>query len=358
VTTDLQIGVSGRVLDRHVGGNTTYARRLYEHLAGEGVNGYVLRPPGSRTVSARIRSLEYLVYEGWWAQMRAARMRLSAVHFPADTGPLARATNVPLVVTVHGAAALHEPAVRGRTAGRIWVERTRRAIRLADVVITVSESSAGDIRQLAYPLRPRIEVIPHGIDHDTFHPATREEIAHARVRHGLNRPFAFFMGNLEPRKNLIALVGAMERLNADGTDLELIVAGRPAWNAEATIDAISGSRHSRRIGWIDDKEVRGVMSACEMFVFPSLYEGFGLPVLEAMACGAPVVCTRGGSLPEVAGDAAVYASGPEPALLAEAIRTCLETPRQALRSSGIQRAAEYQWITSARRHREVFQSVI
>lgn len=353
----LPVGVSGRVLDRHVGGNTTYARRVYDRLGEYGVATHVLRPPGSATVSSKLRSLEYLAYESSWIQIRADSLGLRLLHYPADTGPLAKIADVPIVITVHGAAALHEPDIRSKRATRIWVQRTRRAIRLADVVITVSDSSANDIVELARPHPVAIEVIPHGVDHDCFRPATDHEIDAAHSRHGVQRPFVLYVGNLEPRKNLIALVAAVDALNAAGKDLELLVGGKPAWDAEPTIAAVAASHNARRLGWVEDSDLRGLMSSCELFAFPSLYEGFGMPVIEAMACGAPVMCTPRGSLPEVAGGVATYATGTDAGPLAQAILSCLERPRHATRVEGIARAAQHRWDFSARRHHEVFRSL-
>ena len=354
---DLRVGVSGRVLDRHVGGNTTYARHVYDGLAAHGVSVHVLRPPGFTATSSKLRSLQYLAYESSWIQRRAKRLGLDVLHYPADTGPLVRVADIPIVVTVQGAAALHEPSVRSNHAGRIWLERTRRAIRLADVIITGSESSATDIAELARPRDAVIELIPHGIDHECFRPATEHEIHVACERHQLRRPFVLYIGNLEPRKNLVALVTAVDALNAAGHDLELVVGGKPAWDAELSVAAIAASPHARRLGWVEESDLRGLMSGCELFAFPSLYEGFGLPVLEAMACGAPVICTRRGSLPEVAGDVATYADSPEPDALATAMLSCRQRPRAEVRADGIARAAQYEWSVSAQRHLEVLRTL-
>ena len=355
---ELTIGVSGRVADSHVGGNTTYVRRVYEHLAAIGVRGSILRPSFPNSLRPKSRSLAYLAFEASWAEREAARSGLDALHFPADTGPVLSLGRLPLVVTVHGVAALHVPGIRGRAATQVWMARTRRAARCASVVITVSESSARDVRQLAFPHRLRVEVIPHGVDHQKFLPATPSELVGARAHHALERPYALFVGNLEPRKNLAAVIAAVETLNSRGTDLELIVAGKPAWRPDGTLAAISRSDNVRQIGWVEDDELRGLMSGSRVFVFPSLYEGFGLPVLEAMACGAPVVCTRRGFLPEVGGGAPVYAADTDADSLCAAIQSCLDLPRDILAERGIARAAEYHWQFSAAGHLRVFASIV
>jgi glycosyltransferase involved in cell wall biosynthesis len=351
----IKVGVSGRVLLRHVGGNTTYARRLYGTLGDLGVRANVLRPPAE---GGRARSMKYAAFETLVMQPVARARSLDLVHYPADTGPIRRDRHMPAVVTIHGAAALHEEGIRSSRASKLWLARTRRAGLTADAVVTVSESSRDDIASLLGDSAPPIVVIPHGIDHEMFRPATEAEQEAAVARHQVVRPFVLYLGNIEPRKNLIEAVRAVELLNEQGQDLELLVGGKLAWDYDASVAAIDGSPHARRLGWLEDADVRALMSASEVFLFPSRYEGFGLPVLEALACGARVACTRRGSLVEVGGDVATYADGIDAEALAEAVSRALTRDRAECAAAGVARAAAFTWQASASAHLELFQRVI
>ena len=238
------------------------------------------------------------------AQAKAGGMDL--LHYPSDTGPV-RSGDIPTVVTIHGVAGLHEKGIRRPWANELWLRRTRLAGLAADVVITDSLTSKTDVESLLGATGPAIHAVGLGVNFAKFFPVDDAKVAEACAANAVSRPFVFFMGNLEPRKNLVNLVAAVDALNDRGEDLELLVGGKPAWGAGATLAAIELSANARRVGFLAESDARALMTGCRIFAFPSLYEGFGLPVLEAMACGAPVVCSDRGSLPEVAGDAAVYA---------------------------------------------------
>jgi glycosyltransferase involved in cell wall biosynthesis len=282
------------------------------------------------------------------------------LHFPADTGPLLRLRQIPVVVTLHGVAQLHEPDVRSAAAARAWLERAKRAIRCADAIVTDSNSSREDVLELLGRRANAIPVsaIPLGVDLKRFYPATLDEMAFARDSNAIDRPFVLYLGNLEPRKNLVSLVEAIDLLNGQGYDLELLVGGKPAWDYQATLAAIDASPNARRLGWLADNEVRALMSACSVFAFPSRYEGFGLPVLEAMACGAPVMCTSRGSLPEVAGDVASYSEDIDAASLADAILEASAKDRDQAASDGVQRAQRFSWDECAAKHHALFKKVL
>jgi glycosyltransferase involved in cell wall biosynthesis len=353
----LTIAVSDRVLRRHTGGNSTYARRLYEHLAPLDVRTAPVRPPLAGR--PRARQVAYAIAEGTMMPGLARRTRADLVHYPADTGPLAPIRGIPTVVTLHGAAALHESGVRSPLSERVWLARARRAARVADQLVTVSEHSRDDILRLLDGHRPPpIEVIPHGVDATRFHPAPPDEIERVRRKHGVSGRFVLYVGNIEPRKNLVSLVSAVERINLSGEELELQVVGRPAWDAKESLAAIHRSPTSAHLGRLPDDDVRALMSGCEAFVFPSRYEGFGLPVLEAMSCGAPVVCTRRGALPEVTGGAAFHADDPGPEAVADAIRRAIRADRADCAAAGRRQAARFTWPRCAERHRAVFDRLV
>ena len=349
------VGVSDRVVQHHVGGNTRYVTELQKHLPSEAIE---YRRLGAGR--ARLRGtpgVEYLLAEASFPFSRR-RDGLDLIHYPADTGPVVRGA-VPVVTTIHGMASLHVDSVRSPAQARAWRLRAGRAAASSQRVITVSTSSATDVmRAFAVPAR-RLAVIPHGIDHARFHPDTDgDEAVLAPLR--LPERFVLYLGNLEPRKNVGALLRSFEdpRLRRDG--VPLIVAGRPAWGAREVLKAIDRAPAVRYLGGVPEHLVAPLMRRATVFAFPSLYEGFGFPVLEAMACGTPVVCSDRGSLSEVAGTAARIADPLDSQHLAAAIHQVWSDDDVAgeLRSAGLANAAAYTWAASARRHRECFEEVV
>jgi glycosyltransferase involved in cell wall biosynthesis len=351
----MKVAVSAKNFDRDVGGNTTYVREVYDRLRTDGVHATRM---GTRLANrGRGLNIALMAAEALTMQAQAKAGGMDLLHYPSDTGPV-RGGRIPTVMTIHGAAGLHEKGIRRPWANELWLRRTRLAGLAADVVITDSLSSKTDVEALLGATAPAVHPVALGVNFTKFFPVSPAEVARTCAAHGVSRPFAFFMGNLEPRKNLVNLVAAVDALNDRGEDLELLVGGRPAWGASATLAAIESSAHARRLGFLADSDARALMTGCRMFTFPSLYEGFGLPVLEAMACGAPVVCTARGSLPEVAGEAAIYAEDVTAGAIADAITRCLAGDRAQARRGSIQHAAPFTWELTAQRHLAIFRSVL
>ncbi|RKN59986.1 glycosyltransferase [Streptomyces klenkii] len=352
----LRVAVSSKVLTHACGGNSTYAAAVYERLARRGVD---VRPlwAGLGGTRGLRRAVAYGVADGFLALSRWGARDADVVHFPADTGALWRRGAVPVVATVHGVASLHH-AVRRPVAARIWQARAGRLAKIADAVVTVSRSSADDLMRAFELPSDRIHVIPHGVDTCRFHPDSGGDGA-VLEPYRLPDRFLLYLGNLEPRKNIQALVEALEEEPLASTGLPLIVVGAQAWEADAAFKAIATSPRTRYLGPVPDSVVGPLLRAATAFVFPSLYEGFGLPVLEAMACGTPVVTTRAGGLPEVTGEAALTVAQPTPKALAAAVAELLADDVLAaqLRQEGLARARTFSWDASAAAHHELFDSV-
>jgi glycosyltransferase involved in cell wall biosynthesis len=186
-----------------------------------------------------------------------------------------------------------------------------------------------------------VTVTPNGIDHAIFHPGARQRIE-------MPGRYVLFVGTLEPRKNLNVLLDAWDKLSADFKDTWLVIAGASG----EVFRSVNLSPDRERVcfpGYLDDEALAGLYANASLFVLPSREEGFGLPALEAMACGAPVLVSDGGALPEVVGEAAVIFSLSEPSGLRDALKTCLSDAdlRLRLKEQGLERAREFSWPTTA-----------
>jgi len=330
VVTDRRalVGIDARAAARpELGGVERWARELARRLPELRPGAYaVLRPPGALVHRAG-HAWEQLVLP-----VRAARMR--ALLCPANLAPLAHRRSV---VVIHDAAALRHPGWYSATYARgqrlLLPAIARRAAR----VITVSQFSRGELRAL---LGVEADVIPGGVD-DRFAPDADHERARAAL--GLSRPYVLTVASQTARKNLAALVPAARALAADG--IEVVVAGghRPQFAAEGGLAGL------RMLGHVDDALLPGLYAGAEAFALPSRYEGFGLPVLEAMAGGTPVVAAAAGALPETCAGAAILAA-PSGEAFAAALTRLLgdEAERARLRACGLARAQRFSWEATAR----------
>lgn len=346
--------VSDRVLRRNVGGNTTYARAVIDGLSERDLQMHPVGPPATSWAPARATS--YLAFETLLLPRQARTTDAGAIFFPADTGPVVR-SRTPTVVTVHGLAAIHVKGIRSPAAEKIWMKRVGLAVRSADRVITVSESSADDLMKYFGLAASEIDVIPHGIDQERFH---TQPTSGGPALSGLPDEYVLFLGNLEPRKNVTALIGAFEDDRVRNLPLRLVIAGKPAWDADQTLAAIENSERTTHLGWVDEADVLPLLQGASMFVFPSLYEGFGFPVLEAMAAGCPVISSTNGALKEIAADAALTLSDTDSSTIADAIVRLYNdrSLKDELRRRGIARAGAYSWARSFDAHAKVFSELI
>jgi glycosyltransferase involved in cell wall biosynthesis len=225
----------------------------------------------------------------------------------------------------------------------VWF--TRNAVRRADRIIAISESTKRDLCELLGADAGRVDVVHHGVDHELFRP----DVTPAQR----TTPYILSVGTLQPRKNYVMLMRAFNRLcESRCKQIELLIAGQRGWmydeiEAEAKKSPYAGRIHL--LGYVGDEMLAPLYRGATLVAMPSLYEGFGLPLLEAMACGAPVVASNASSFPEVAGDAAVLLDPDEPDVWAEAMRELLgnEEKRRALQQKAIERAELFSWERTA-----------
>jgi glycosyltransferase involved in cell wall biosynthesis len=263
-----------------------------------------------------------------------------------------------LVLTVHDLAFRRFPDSAPMATHR-WLTRLHRALRQAVEIVTPSEATRADLLDL-YPVdAERVTAIHHGIDHERFRPADAHEVARVRRRFGIDGPYLLFVGGLEPRKNLPALLRAYAALPDDLRPALVLAGASVPWNPEGRVvltgalGRLPADARARVVltGYVADPDRAPLYTGAEALAFPSRYEGFGFPVLEAMACGTPVVTSNVSSLPEVAGDDAVLIDPSDEASIAYGLQQVLEDGRlrDRLRRAGPVRAARFTWDEAARR---------
>jgi glycosyltransferase involved in cell wall biosynthesis len=255
-------------------------------------------------------------------------------------------------VTIHDLFAVIEPS--WFTPRMAWQLRTtqRRAAHRASAVIAVSESTRRDlIERFGVPVE-RIGVVYNGVDHTRFRPAEVDAEAIAR-RFGVRYPFILCVGSLMPWRNAPRLLRAASRLNYG-----LLFVGRDIWGTDPTarLAAEQGWDWAQFAGYTADDDLPALYAAASVFAYPSLYEGFGIPPLEAMASGTPVVASTAGALPEVLGDAALLVDPYDETALSEALEAAARDPG-TLRHRGLIRAARYTWEAAAAETWQVYQAV-
>ncbi len=284
-------------------------------------------------------------------------------HGPHYTMPeLAR---LPRVVTIHDLTWFDHPEWHERTKLPVFRRAIRVAARHATELICVSEHTARRLRERLAPRVP-IHVIPHGVDHERFRPdPPGGEAADDAVlaRFGVRRPFVAFIGTIEPRKSVDQLVRAFDRISGAHPDVRLVLAGTPGWGAADVEAAITAARHGDRVvrtGYVPDEAVPALLRRAAAVAYPSAEEGFGMPALEALACEAPLVTTKGSVMEEVVGDAALLVPAGDAEALAGALDMLVRGDARLddRRALGRAIAARHTWEACADAHVEVYRSAL
>lgn len=271
---------------------------------------------------------------------------------------------VPVVVSVHDISFLEHPEYFPWARAAQLRLTVRRTMAQAARVLTPSEFSRSAILR-AYRLDPsRVEVVPIAVSNG-FRPISREVAAgYLRKRHGIEGPFVLTVGDLQLRKNQIGLIRAFEKLIAAHPNLphKLVIVGKDTWFADRVHKAAENSSVAGRIrftGWAGDEDLLQFYNACDLMAFPSFYEGFGLPVLEAMACGRAVICSNTSAVPEVADSAALLFDPANMDEMVHAMRDMLldSELRARMERLGQARASQFTWERTARRTLEIYHEV-
>jgi glycosyltransferase involved in cell wall biosynthesis len=342
-------------------GTENYSLNLIRHLlALQGDHRYRLyfnRPP-SHDLRLETYNLQIMSFPRLWTHLRLsweiARRPPDLLFVPAHVLPIVHPHRS--VVTVHYPEA-------HRLLDRIYLDlSTRYNARVATHLIADSSVTKRDLIK-RYRTRPdKITVVYPGYDEATFQPVRDEETIEAvKTRCGITGDYILFVGTLQPRKNLIRLIEAFSNLQYPISNIQLVIAGKKGWLYEQIFQQVEKLGLERKVvfpGYVAGGDLPALLSGARLFVFPSLYEGFGFPVLEAMSCGTPVVCSNASCLPEVAGDAAVLVDPLDVAGLAAAMERVLvaEELRDELVERGFEQVRKFSWERCARETLDVLES--
>lgn len=367
----MRIGIDARKL--HDFGIGTYIRNLLRQLARlDGDTEFVLlcRPQDTAWLTSLGNNFRpvaetapnYSIAEQLRVPMALQREGVTLFHAPHYVlPPLIRCRSV---VTIHDCIHLMFPEY---LPNRIALAYARTSIRLAarraTRVLTVSESSKRDILRFVDTEPEKIDVIYNAYDERFGVEPREEEVVRVRERYQLHDEFVLYVGNVKPHKNLERLIEAFDRVRKRGLDhLKLVIIGDEISKYTSLRRAVHRHqlhKYVRFLGYLPEETLAVMYRLAGVFVFPSLYEGFGLPPLEAMASGTPVVTSNVSSLPEVAGDAAVLVDPHDPDAIADGIEYVLtdERVRGELRRKGISRAKQFSWEASVKRVHDIYRQV-
>jgi len=369
----LRIGIDYTAAVHQKAGIGRYARGLVRALAQlDRENEYLLlvagRPKEEGTFSPNFKP-RYLPLSSHWATILWQRLR---VPLPADlfTGPLNLFHSPdyvlpPLcrgkrVLTIHDLSFLRYPEGADPRLRWYLTQAVPRSIGQADLVLADSQNTKSDLIELLGVEAGKVEVLYPGVE-ERFHPLREESLAPVKARYNLDFPFILTVGTLEPRKNHVGLLQAYSLLKGRYPH-RLVIAGGKGWLYEGIfqeVERLSLEEKVLFLGYVPEEDLPALYNLADLFVFPSLYEGFGLPPLEAMACGTPVVTSNSSSLLEVVGDGALLIPPQEVEALAAAMERVLSDPslREELRRKGLERAKQFTWSEAAKRLLAIYEQV-
>lgn len=285
-------------------------------------------------------------------------------HGPHYTMP--ERSSVPVVVTIHDCTFFDHPEWHQRTKVLFFRRAIRVAAKRAAALVCVSETTAAALGAHCAVEAP-VVVAPHGVDHERFSPTEpapgADDTELRRLGVDPERPYVLFVGTVEPRKDVASLVRAFGRVARRDADVSLVIAGRRGWK-DRSVDVALGSLGPARarvhmLGYVATASLPALLRRAVVVAYPSLAEGYGLPALEALACGAPLVTTHATAMAELAGEAALLVPAGDAAALADAIASVVDAGRADAdvarrRSVGLARAAALTWDASARRHLDAY----
>ena len=367
--TSLHVALDARTATDHFPGIGRYVVNLAHALAriAPGLPISLLYGPSANPTRLSLPALPRLdcsaspfsLRQQWVVPGQLRRARAALYHSPYYLMPYR--PGVPTIVTIYDLIPLVHPQCFSAAQRLIYRLAHLLALQTADIILAISQATKADLIRYCHLSPERVVVTPLAADAH-FTPQSPESIASVRQRYALPGNYVLYFGSNKPHKNLVRLLEAWEDCRLQIADCKLVIAGH--WDArypqaKAMVERLALADRVVFLGPVPEEDLPALYSGATLFVFPSLYEGFGLPVLEAMACGAPVICSNTSSLPEVVEDAALMVNSLDTEELATAMSRVLadETLRQEMRQKGLAQAARFSWERTARETLAVYRQV-
>jgi glycosyltransferase involved in cell wall biosynthesis len=284
---------------------------------------------------------------------------VDVVHSTAYTTPLISGPKI--IVTVHDLSFFVFPQYHSDENYQFVTRHVHHAARRADFIIADSENTKREIRRFLHVPEERIEVIHLAAGQEFMRKSSRDSISLVKARYNIHKPYFLSVGSVEPRKNLARSLVAFKALIESGrVDYQFVIIGGSGWKNEginALIQELAADGHVVYPGYLPDEDLPALYQGADVFVYPSIYEGFGLPVLEAMASGVPTITSNTTSLPEVAGDAALLINPLEPFEIFQGMEALATDPslREELKRRGLEQSRKFSWEETARKTLKVYE---
>jgi glycosyltransferase involved in cell wall biosynthesis len=374
----MRIGLNYHTVDGHISGVEYYSLGLLKALLRlDSEHVYVvytnqpelIRSHVPASNSLTVIEVEHLktrmariLWEHTQLPQLASRDALDLLHCPSYICPL-RKSLVPYVVTVHDTIAIDHPGWCKPTNALYFNLSMKRAVQKASRVLAVSKSTADDLKRNFGLSDSRLRVVHPGIDEVFRLEQDASRCTQVRNRYNLPRRYVLFVGNIEPKKNVRALLSMQSRLREEQLPHKLVMVGKRSWCARAELDQIQREVAANNVivtGYVDRGDLPFVYAMADVFVFPSLYEGFGFPPLEAMACGTPVVSSDRGGLAETVADAAYIVEPEDTEQIAEAVALMISdlALQQEHIARGLRQSRRFNWERAAKETLSVYQEVL
>lgn len=315
-------------------------------------------------ISQQNVSTRYIPLTRFWTQIRLLTEVLVSppdlLFIPAHTLPVIRRASLKTVVTIHdlGSEFLPEHHQFPQKLYLNW--STKFAVSQADALIAVSEATKKDLVKGLKADPKKITTIYEGINQEFFSPKSSEEVTRVRSHFGLTKPYLLFVGTVQPRKNLEFLIEAFAESKLK--HLELVIAGKPGWLYEKIYAApkkFGIANKVKFLGFVDSQLLPGLYSGAEAFVFPSLHEGFGLPLLEALACGCPILAANNSSIPEVVGEAGILFKTSDKRDFLQKLKLVLKQDKDStiFKQKASLQLAKFDWDNTAKQTISLFEKI-
>ena len=305
------------------------------------------------------------IFKGFlWCQLLPMKNELKfldIIHNPSQTMATALKFKQKYIFTVCDITPILHPETHRTTGVLTHKYIFPKTIKSADKIISISHHTKQDLIKYFKITEDKIKVI-HLAANENYKPLNEKEIINIKQKYNLNYSFILYVGTLEPRKNIPTLLKALYKLKKQGIKHKLVITGKKGWKYKSifeTIDKLNLQKDVIFTGYVPDEDLPALYNAADLFVYPSLYEGFGLPPLEAMACGTPVITSNTSSLPEVVGDAGIMVNPYDVDELANKIYEVLTNDglREELSKKGLERAKLFSWKKCAEEHLKVYEEV-